>query len=189
MPKSYKIALVSVFSIVFCLNTAVSQEKQIYKDVLLDGKPAILNTETGEVTLKKVKTDPTSKKVVQSKLKPKVERAKAVQDSTTISKSDFHTVKAGETLFGLSKHYNTTLTKLKNANDLSTTLIRVGQVLLVKNFENYIKASKKEGVWTVSKGDTLYDIAKRNNLTVFELKKLNNLESNTIYIGQKLRLK
>ncbi|MCF6297266.1 MAG: glucosaminidase domain-containing protein [Flavobacteriaceae bacterium] len=41
----------------------------------------------------------------------------------------------------------------------------------------------------VRKGDTLYSIARNNNLTVEELKRLNNLYSNEISIGQKLYLK
>jgi flagellum-specific peptidoglycan hydrolase FlgJ len=41
----------------------------------------------------------------------------------------------------------------------------------------------------VSKGDTLYSLARNNDLTVDELKKYNNLTSNEISIGQKLYLK
>lgn len=40
--------------------------------------------------------------------------------------------------------------------------------------------------YTVSKGDTLYSIAKRHNLSVDELKAMNNLRSNHLDIGQKL---
>ncbi len=40
----------------------------------------------------------------------------------------------------------------------------------------------------VVKGDTLYNISKRYNLTVPQLKALNNLNSNNIYLGQKLRV-
>ncbi|ESU33362.1 hypothetical protein G3A_06685 [Bacillus sp. 17376] len=41
---------------------------------------------------------------------------------------------------------------------------------------------------TVKKGDTLYSISKKHNLTVQELKDFNGLKNNTIYIGQKLML-
>lgn len=41
---------------------------------------------------------------------------------------------------------------------------------------------------TVKKGDTLYSISKKHNLTVQDLKKYNGLKNNTIYIGQKLLL-
>ncbi len=40
----------------------------------------------------------------------------------------------------------------------------------------------------VSKGDTLYSIAKSNNMTIEEIKTLNELTSNEISIGQRLKL-
>ena len=40
--------------------------------------------------------------------------------------------------------------------------------------------------YTVQKGDTLYNIAKRNNMTVDELKSLNNITDEGIKIGQKI---
>jgi len=40
--------------------------------------------------------------------------------------------------------------------------------------------------YTVQKGDTLYNIAKRYNMTVDELKALNGLPDNSVKIGQKL---
>jgi len=43
--------------------------------------------------------------------------------------------------------------------------------------------------YTVKKGDTLYSIARKNKISVSDLKKINSLKSNTISIGQKLRLK
>ena len=42
---------------------------------------------------------------------------------------------------------------------------------------------------TVIKGETLYSIARQYNLSLDELKKLNNLSADTIFIGQKLSLK
>ncbi len=53
----------------------------------------------------------------------------------------------------------------------------------IQNQEN--KASK---TYTVKKGDTLYSISKRYNISVDELKRINNLPDNTISIGQKLKI-
>ena len=44
------------------------------------------------------------------------------------------------------------------------------------------------GYYTVKSGDTLWTIARNNGLTVDELKKLNNLSSNSLSIGQVLKL-
>jgi len=44
-------------------------------------------------------------------------------------------------------------------------------------------------LYTVKKGDTLYSIARKNNISVGDLKKINRLKNNTLSIGQKLKLK
>jgi len=49
------------------------------------------------------------------------------------------------------------------------------------------KSFRKE--YTVKKGDTLYSIARKNNISVGDLKKINKLTNNTLSIGQKLKLK
>ncbi len=43
--------------------------------------------------------------------------------------------------------------------------------------------------YTVASGDTLYSIARRSNLSVDELKALNQLDGNLVQVGQQLRLK
>ena len=42
--------------------------------------------------------------------------------------------------------------------------------------------------YTVQRGDTLYGIANKYGITVEELKQLNNLNNNTLYIGQILNI-
>ena len=101
---------------------------------------------------------------------------------------NYHTVLKGETLYALSKQYNTSLGALKKANNLETTLINIGQILRIKNFDDS-SSEKNFDHWTVSKGDTLYSIAKRNNTTVASIKSLNGLVSNLIKIGQTLQIK
>ncbi|WP_425075591.1 LysM peptidoglycan-binding domain-containing protein [Psychroserpens sp. S379A] len=98
--------------------------------------------------------------------------------------SNFHLVKEGENLYAISKRYNTTLNELIIANKLETTLIKPGQNLRVRNFD----FSEAEITWIVSRGDTLYSIAKKNNTTVDELKTLNQLSGNLIKVGQKLQV-
>ena len=57
--------------------------------------------------------------------------------------------------------------------------------IINKNNEN----KNKPSYYIVKKGDTLYSIAKQHNLTVQELKKINNLTLNNLSIGKKLLLK
>lgn len=47
---------------------------------------------------------------------------------------------------------------------------------------------QEENIYIVQKGDTLWSIARKTGLTVDELKEINNLTSNTISIGQQLKL-
>ena len=83
---------------------------------------------------------------------------------------------------------------IDNANDV----VKLQNYLLdyveavVKAVSNYIGVpyispeGSLENTYTVQKGDTLYSIAKKFNLTVDELKALNNLTSNNLSIGQVL---
>jgi LysM repeat protein len=103
-------------------------------------------------------------------------------------KNDFHIVEKGQTLYSLSKRYGLTVNDLKQKNGLTSNIIKIGQKLNVGNFNSSEEASDLN-IWTVSKGDTLYAIAKENGITVQRLKDLNGLTSNLIKVGQKLSLK
>lgn len=50
------------------------------------------------------------------------------------------------------------------------------------------KDSYSEKTYTVVKGDTLYSISKKTNVSLEELKRKNNLKDNSLAIGQTLRL-
>ena len=101
----------------------------------------------------------------------------------TGSGQNTYTVKKGDSLWSIAKKYNTTVEELKAANNLSSNLLSVGQVLKIPALEevpgNYI-------VYTVSKGDTLYGIANKYNTTVNDLIEYNNLSSTNLSIGQKI---
>ena len=87
-------------------------------------------------------------------------------------------VQSGDTLFSIANKYNTSVSKLKELNGLTSNIIKVNQKIKIPN--NY---------YIVKKGDSLWKIAKDNNTTINDLIKLNNLNSTTIVVGQKLLLK
>lgn len=89
-------------------------------------------------------------------------------------------VKEGDTLYSISKKYSIPVEKIKELNRLENNNIYKGQILTLKE-----EIDGKE-YYQVQKGDTLYSIATKFNITVEELKKINNLTSNEIYIGDKL---
>lgn len=105
--------------------------------------------------------------------------------------ASYHTVQSGQTLYSISKLYNTTVSNIQKWNNMSGTNLEVGQQLIVSPSANS-QTQQSSGslmTYTVKKGDTLFSIANNNGISVSELKKFNNLSSNTISIGQKLRVR
>ena len=100
-----------------------------------------------------------------------------------ISGSNIYVVKKGDTLWNIAKNFGITVDELKNANNLTSNSLSIGQTLVIPSNET------SNDYYTVVKGDTLYKIANQFNLTVDELKRLNNLTSNTLSIGQQLLVK
>lgn len=103
--------------------------------------------------------------------------------------SDYYVVKKGDTLWSIARAYGLTVEKLKSLNNLTSNNLTIGDSLIVKdssgNSDNSSSADNNK-YYIVKKGDSLYSIARRNNMTVDELKSLNNLTSNILSIGQKL---
>lgn len=99
-----------------------------------------------------------------------------------------YTVKSGDSLWGIAKEYHVTINQLKDWNHLSSDTIYVNQKLSIATSQNSTTSTATNSTYTVRSGDTLYGIASRNNLTVTDLKAWNNLTSDTIYVGQVLKL-
>ncbi len=98
-------------------------------------------------------------------------------------------VKPGDTLYGISVKYDVSVDSIKNINNLTSNLITVGEQLRIPissdtdddNFNDYI-------IYTVKVGDSLYAISKKYNVSVESIKKINNLRTDLLSIGQKLRI-
>ena len=102
-----------------------------------------------------------------------------------------HTVQAGETVSELAAQNHTTVDAIASANHLNgDDLIIAGQQITIPSSDNE-QASKQQGTastYTVQAGDTLAKIASKFNTTVDNLKALNGLSSNLIYVGQTLHV-
>lgn len=104
-----------------------------------------------------------------------------------------HTVRAGETLFSISRQHDVSVQELREWNNLSDNVIQVGQRLLVHvdgQEDSVIPDRLGEDAIThsVEAGETLFRISRMYDVSVDDIKKWNNLDSNTISIGQQLTI-
>lgn len=115
----------------------------------------------------------------------KIPKANSETSSTlppSNANSDIYIVKKGDTLYQIAQKYNTTVAELKKNNNLTNNNLTIGQVLNIPaTVEEYF-------IYTVKKGDTLYQIAQKYNTTVAEIKKLNNLTTNNLSLNQNLKI-
>ncbi|ASB60224.1 peptidoglycan endopeptidase [Bacillus sp. A053] len=134
--------------------------------------------------------------------------------TTKKSGSSVYTVKSGDSLWLIANEYKMTVQELKKLNGLSSDLIRAGQKLKVsgtvssssssstksnsnKSSSSSSKSSSNKssssssatGTYKVQLGDSLWKIANKVNMSIAELKVLNNLKSDTIYVNQVLKTK
>lgn len=101
-------------------------------------------------------------------------------------------VKKGDTLWDLSRKYDTTISKIKSENHLRSDIIYVGQTLLINGKSTSSKSSSSStssSTYKVKSGDSLWKISKKYGMTINELKKLNGLKSDLLRVGQVLKLK
>lgn len=93
-------------------------------------------------------------------------------------------VKSGDSLWSIAKKYNISVNELKRLNNLTSNTLRIGQVLKINEQETDIN----ENTYIVQKGDSLYSIANKYNISIDDLKKANNLTNNTLQINQILNI-
>lgn len=103
----------------------------------------------------------------------------------TVNNQDIYTVKKGDTLYSISKNQNIPIDTIIKLNNLTSSNLEIGQQLKLKSDSNN---SSNKNQYIVQRGDTLYSIALKYNTTVDKLRKLNNLNTNTLTIGQILVL-
>ena len=98
-----------------------------------------------------------------------------------VPQSNTYTVKSGDSLYAIARNFNTTVDAIKTLNNLTSNNLSLGQKLLIPTNNNNNNLS-----YTVKSGDNLYAIARNFNTSVDAIKKLNNLTTNNLSIGQTL---
>ena len=119
-------------------------------------------------------------------------------DKTTKSSSNvnYYKVKSGDTIGEIAEKYGVRVSDIQRWNDMNSNKILVGETLKIYSDAtvNDIPTNKKvnknssSNYYVVKSGDSLYSIALNNKTTVAKIKSLNNLRSNKIVVGQKIRI-
>ena len=104
-----------------------------------------------------------------------------------------YTVKSGDSLWKIANSYGVSVDKIKNANNLKSDVLQIGQQLLIPVSDTSVEEVKppvsSSGIsYVVVKGDNLYSIANKYGVSVNDIKNANNLTSNTLQIGQVLNI-
>ena len=102
-----------------------------------------------------------------------------------LNEKNTYTVLSGDSLYSIARKYNTSVDELKRINNLVNNNLSIGQKLVIPTSNNDSNTSSIN-TYIVQSGDSLYAIAKKFNTSVDELKRINNLVSNNLSIGQKL---
>lgn len=123
--------------------------------------------------------------------------------SVSAEDSSKYTVQEGDTLYSIGRKFDISVSALREANNISeNNVIIVGQKLSIpsKSLDNSKQntvakkedtkdVNRKYDIYTVQKGDTFYHIALVNDISIANLKALNNLSEDSILkIGQKLKI-
>lgn len=98
-----------------------------------------------------------------------------------------HTVKSGDSLSEISAKYNVTMSALKKLNKLSSSQVRIGQIIKLPS-ETKVTVKAKKRRHTVAKGDTLSEIAEQYGVTIKQLMAANKMRSKTVFLGQRLSI-
>ena len=99
--------------------------------------------------------------------------------------TDTYKVIAGDTLYSIANKLDTSVSELKKINNLKSNLLSIGQILKIPT--KIVDIGDTE-LYQVKSGDTLYSIANKYNISVNELKTINNLDNNNLLVGQLLNV-
>ena len=97
-----------------------------------------------------------------------------------------YTVKKGDSLYSIANTYGVSVNDLIEYNNLGTTLLQIGQEILIPRNNQIPPSDTSQITYIVKSGDSLWSISKKYNISVDELKNANNLSSNLLSIGQEL---
>jgi membrane-bound lytic murein transglycosylase D len=110
----------------------------------------------------------------------------------------WHRVRRGETLSTIARRYRTSVSRIKQANNMyRSNLIVAGKKLKIPQRGVVIPTATSSprrapiptnGIYRVKRGDNLWILAKRFGTTTKKIQNLNNMKNSNLHIGQRLRI-
>jgi LysM repeat protein len=102
--------------------------------------------------------------------------------SGTSSGVNTYVVQRGDSLYSIARRFGVSVNDIIRLNNLSGTSLSVGQTLVIPNNSS----GGFSNTYVVQRGDSLYSIARKFNVSVDSIKNKNNLKSNLLSVGQTL---
>lgn len=106
-----------------------------------------------------------------------------------------HKVVKGDSLSAIAKKYRSSTQAIMKSNNLKSSGLRIGQVLIIPGNNKPIVIAKTSNpveteviTHTVQSGEYLGKIANKYKVSVSSIKQQNNLKRETLWVGQKLKI-
>lgn len=102
-----------------------------------------------------------------------------------------HTVVRGDTLGGIARRYGVSTSSIKQANGMSSDVVVLGKNLVIPGSSGPVASAPAPSggrSHTVVRGDSLSRIASQYGTTVAAIKQANNMKSDTVVLGSRLRI-
>lgn len=149
-------------------------ETCVQEDTLFSNTPNIEPEATEPLVSIEASEDPLTRGEVQPKNKTLV--------------YGLHKVREGESLKSIADSYQISVMDILSINELGSELIKIGQMLRIPRNPQEEHEQVAISYHEVKEGETLWRIATFYAVDLDQLKRLNKLQSNTIYHGQKLAI-
>ncbi len=189
--------LISIFLHVFILGQAQVPVKISEEIINLSGKKFYLHkVEAGQTLYSISKAYKTTQEIIKAQNKLLSDNLKSGQllkipfterqETNTSPDFFYHKVKQGETLFSLSQKYYISLEEIIEANPIVKYGLKTDQILKIPN--SFKKDREEYFLYTVEKGNTLFSISQKFNVSQEELIKLNKGIENGIQAGESIKI-
>ncbi|MGM0423354.1 MAG: LysM peptidoglycan-binding domain-containing protein [Thermodesulfobacteriota bacterium] len=113
-------------------------------------------------------------------------------DAAPYSGLQRYQVRSGDSWWSISSRFDVPIRELKRLNQTQSDMLRPGQSVLIpgqaQSGKDLAQGKDFSGSYTVQNGDTLWEIARKTDSSVQDLRAANDLQQGHIKPGQKLRI-